>query len=103
MSDSVTTIDGPKRRGRPLGSKSRTPKKPYAPRAGSRPYALLQMMSGDRIYLESPGRDRTQAFMQQIAADIGRTGLQGKVTQTLVLGIIPDSRAVIDLVMVTRK
>ena len=85
----------PKKRGRPPGTK-------LGPRVGSRPWKLAQMMPGDRIFLEAPGGN-LQNFMKQIGADISRGGLSGLVTQTLILGIEPATRNVIDLVMLTRK
>lgn len=95
----------PKKRGRPPGSKTRADAKPRektGPRPGSRPHMLANMELGERTFLEAP-QGRVQAFMQQIGADITRGNLQGKITQTLILGIEPATRQVYELVMLTRK
>lgn len=84
----------PKRRGRPLGSK-------YGPQVGSRPWLLTRLEPGARMFLEAPAGNLSK-FMTQIATDIQRNGLKGKVTQTMVLGIVPATRVVIELVMITR-
>ena len=81
--------------GRPPG-----PAKKTGPRPGSRPYLLINLKPGERAYLEAPP-GRLQPFMQQVQVDISRNGLQGKVTQTHVLGVVPSTRSVVDLVMVT--
>lgn len=97
-------MNEPKRRGRPPGSKTRADAEPRAktgPRVGSRPYLLANMKPGERAWLEAP-TGRAQAFMQQIAADILRSGTQGLITQALILGIQPSTRKVYELVMLTR-
>jgi len=70
------------------------------PRVGSRPWQLLRLKPGERIFLEAPP-GRSQAFMQQVAADIQRNNLRGKRSQTLILGVEPATRTIIDIVMVT--
>lgn len=90
------TQSQPKRRGRPPGSGMGK----IGPRIGSRPWALLRLQPGERIFLEVRGS--VASTMQQIGTDVQRNGLGGKITQTLVLGVVPSSRDVIDLVMLTR-
>lgn len=94
----------PKKRGRPPGSKTRddaAPRKKTGPRPGSRPYLIANLKHGQRVFLEAPVGD-VQRFMQQVAADITRCELQGKVVQGIVLGIQPSTRNVYELVMLTR-
>lgn len=40
--------------------------------------------------------------MSQIAVDISRLGLNGQVSQAHVLGVMPGSREVLDIVALTR-
>lgn len=82
-----------KKRGRPPGK--------TGPRPGSRPFLLANLKHGQRAFLEAPAGD-VQRFMQQVAADISRGGLKGRVTQALVVGIQLNNRAMHELVMVTR-
>ncbi len=71
------------------------------PRVGSRPWTLLNLAVGQSAYFEAPP-GRLQAFMSQIAGDIIRNNLKGKVVQSLIIGVQPTSREVVDLVRVTR-
>lgn len=70
------------------------------PRVGSRPWALSRLEPGESMLLEAPP-GRTQAFMQQIAADIHRT-TDGGYSQALILGVSPSDRSVVDIIRVTR-
>lgn len=70
------------------------------PRIGSRPWKLSQLAPGESLLLEAPP-GRTQAFMQQIGADIHRT-TDGGFSQALILGVSPSDRSVVDIVRVTR-
>jgi len=63
---------------------------------------LLRLRDGKRAFLEAP-KGRLQAFMQQVAADIHRNGLKGLVTQSAVFGVLPNTRELIELVMVERR
>lgn len=83
----------PKRRGRKPGVK-------LGPRVGSRPWALSRLGPGESLLLEAPP-GRTQAFMQQISADIHRT-TDGGYSQALILGVSPSDRSVVDIIRVTR-
>jgi hypothetical protein len=85
-----------KRRGRPPGSTG-----PTGPRVGSRPWQITRMQPGERLFLEAPV-GRLQRFMQQIAVDISRCKLNRLVTQTHMLGVIPSTREVVDMVILTR-
>jgi hypothetical protein len=72
------------------------------PRPGSRVWKLANLEPGERLFLEAPA-GRLAAFRQQVQVDAARTGLgTGSFSQTLVLGVLPNTREVIDLVMVTR-
>ena len=94
-------MHGPRRPpGRPKGSKDKV-FKPRGPREGSRPHTLLNLEPGERCFFEAEV-GRGGRLMQQIGADISRNGLQGKVSQRLLLAIEPSSREVVELVMVTR-
>ena len=74
--------------------------KPYRPRAGSRPHALSCLEPGGSLVFESaPGC--TQALMQQIGVDARRVGVS--ISVSLLLAIEPRTRAVFELVRVTRK
>jgi hypothetical protein len=85
----------PKRRGRPPGSSTG----PTGPRIGSRPWKLAQLGPGETLLLEAP-KGRLQPFMQQVAADFIRSGMQGKLEQVFILGIEPSTRIVHEIVMV---
>lgn len=71
------------------------------PRPGSRPFLLSNMKPGDSALLEAP-LGRLQPFMNQIAVDIGRCGLNGKITQSTILGVELSTRQVYEIVRVTR-
>ncbi len=87
-----------KRRGRPPGSTGKT-----GPRPGSRPYRLANLPVGEHFLLEVPAGVPVTNYMQQIAADIGRVGLNGKVTQQLLIGIQPTTRQVYDIIRIVRE
>jgi hypothetical protein len=70
------------------------------PRPGSRPWTLVNMKVGDRLFFEA--HNSTVRLMQQIGADMHRNGLTGKIRQTHVLGIDIAEREVLDLVLVER-
>ena len=71
------------------------------PRPGSRPWTLLNMRLGDRLFFEAPP-GHTVRLMQQIGADMHRNGLTGKIQQTHVLAVDTREREVLDLVLVER-
>lgn len=72
------------------------------PRIGSLTWTLLNIEPGC-CHLFAVPEDRTnQVYMQYIASGISRTGLQGKLHQTLVLGIEVSTRKVIEIVKVAR-
>ena len=71
------------------------------PQIGSRVWALSRLEPGERLLLEAPA-GRTSAFMQQVSTDVGRAGLRGALSQSLVVGVKLDTRDVIDIVCVTR-
>jgi hypothetical protein len=50
------------------------------PRPGSRPWTLVNMKVGDRLFFEA--HNSTVRLMQQIGADMHRNGLTGKIRQT---------------------
>lgn len=70
-------------------------------RPGSRPFALLHMKPGKTLLFEAEA-GKGGLLMQQINTDIYRTGLQGKITQELVIGVVVASRLCIDIVRLTR-
>jgi hypothetical protein len=60
-------------------------------------------MKPGQVELFMAPRGRSQAHMQQVAADVTRCKLQGKVRLSLVLGIEVSTREVIEIVMAIRE
>ncbi len=54
------------------------------------------------MLLPVPRGKAVTSYMQQIATDILRTKLTGKVQQRLLIGVAPDNREVFDIVLLTR-
>lgn len=71
------------------------------PRAGSRVSALLAMEVGDELFFKAETGNAAR-LMQQISTDIGRAGLRGEVTQSLIVGVELATREVFEIVRVHR-
>lgn len=71
-------------------------------RVGSRTDILSRMSPGEELFLRA-GVGRASILMQQISTDIGRAGLRGLISQSLVLGIEVSTREVVELIFVRRK
>lgn len=87
--------------GRAIGRPKGTGRK-LGPRTGSRASLLLSLQPGQRTILEAP-KGRLGPFMAQIHTDANRSGLNGRISVALLLGLNPTTREVIDLVVITRK
>ena len=74
---------------------------PHLFRIGSRPSMINRLAVGESLFLQAPP-GRVVAFMGQVSEDIGRVGLRGKVSQSLIIGVEPTTREVYDIVKVTR-
>lgn len=75
---------------------------PHLFRIGSRPSMINRLAVGESLFLQAP-LGRVVAFMGQVSADIGRIGLRGKVSQSLIIGVEPATREVYDIVKITRN
>lgn len=82
-----------------MATRGRKPGVKVGPRVGSRPWKLLQLEVGESLLLEAPA-GRLVPFMGQVQVDASRNGV--KITQSLLYGVDPKSRAVLDIVRVTR-
>lgn len=72
------------------------------PRAGSLAWTLQNIEPGECHLFCVPSGKTTQVFMQYVASGVSRTGLQGQLHQTLVLGIEVSTRKVIEIIKVAR-
>ena len=89
-----------KKRGRPIGTGH--PIGPQGPKVGSRPWKLMNMRFGERIFFEVGAGTTTSRLMQQISSDIQRNGLAKTHKQSGAFAIVPATREMIELVIVTR-
>lgn len=69
------------------------------PRLGSRPWRLLRMQPGDRLWLEVPA-GRGTALMQQVSTDIQRNGLSGLRVLRQAFAIVPAKRECVEMLIV---
>lgn len=71
-------------------------------RPNSRAWRISQMQPGDSILFERPTTRPLPAFQQTLSIDIGRAGMRGLVSQSLLLGIELSTRQTYEIVRLTR-
>lgn len=89
----------PKRKGRPPGSGLGVP---LGARLGSRRWTLERLTPGQSALFEVPEDGTPAASMSALTTDIHRAGLAGRVSLSLVHGIVPGSPRVLYIIRATR-